>query len=245
MNAILDTPWSRAWRTLGAEWPRPDAILCVSAHWYIPDTAVCGLPNPTTIYDFGGFPDALFAVKYPAPGSIALAERTVALLGDSATIRDDWGLDHGVWSVLVHLYPQADIPVVQLSIDRRLGAAGWYGIGQRLAPLRDERTLILGSGNIVHNLRDAIPRLNQPGVPTPDWALECDRVVADALLRRDPAPILGLMDTPLGQQGHPTPDHFAPLVYCLGAAGKDIATFPVEGFEAGSLSMRAVRWDAG
>lgn len=245
MNAILDTPWSRAWRSLGANWPRPDAILCVSAHWYIPGTAVTGQPAPPTIHDFGGFPPELFAVQYPAPGSIELAERTAALLGETATIRHDWGLDHGAWSVLVHLYPQADIPVVQVSIDRRLDPAGWYAIGQRLAPLRDAQTLILGSGNIVHNLRDAIPRLGSPLAVTPEWALECDRQVAEALMAGNPAPILGLLETPLGRQGHPTPDHFAPLLYCLGAAGEDPASFPMEGFDAGSLSMRAVRWDAG
>ena len=152
MNAILQNDYTEAWSAIGRNIPRPKAILCVSAHWYIPAVAVTAMPSPRTIHDFGGFPRELFAVDYPAPGSPDLAERVRELLGDDVIADEsNWGLDHGTWSVLVHVFPDADIPIVQLSINEAETAAFHYEFAKRLSPLRDEDVLIMGSGNIVHN----------------------------------------------------------------------------------------------
>src|SRR5262245_60987544 len=152
MNAIEDNPWSRAFRALGEQLPRPRAVLCVSAHWYTPGTFLTDNARPETIHDFGGFPRELHEVQYPAPGAPDLARRISQLLAaHAASPRSDWGLDHGTWSVLVHLLPAADIPVLQLSIDGRLPPARHIEIGKALAPLREEGVLVLGSGNVVHN----------------------------------------------------------------------------------------------
>jgi 4,5-DOPA dioxygenase extradiol len=154
MNAIEDNAWSRAWRALGARLPRPRAVLCVSAHWETPGPWLTGADAPTTIHDFGGFPQALFDVRYPAPGDPALARRVIELLGDaSARIDPDRGLDHGAWGVLRPMYPEADIPIVQLGIDSRRPGAWHVALARRLAPLRDEGVLVVASGDIVHNLR--------------------------------------------------------------------------------------------
>src|SRR5688572_20374790 len=153
MNALLENDYTRAWAAIGNASPRPKAVLAVSAHWYVPVTAVTNLSNPRTIHDFGGFPQELYKVEYPAPGSSALASRVQDLLAPiSVELDEHWGLDHGTWSVLCHVFPQADIPVVQLSIDETQPPEYHYEIGKRLAPLRDEGVLIVGSSNIVHNL---------------------------------------------------------------------------------------------
>jgi 4,5-DOPA dioxygenase extradiol len=153
MNAIEDTEWSRAWSSLGEALPRPRAILSISAHWYLPATAVTATLQPRTIHDFGGFPRALFEVQYPAPGDPALASRVVELLAPTTVTMDDrWGLDHGTWSVLTHVFPEADVPVIQLSIDETKKAGWHYELAKKLVPLRDEGVLIIGSGNLVHNL---------------------------------------------------------------------------------------------
>jgi 4,5-DOPA dioxygenase extradiol len=241
MNAITDTPYGRAWQALGAAIPKPRAILCVSAHWYVDGTHVTSNASPRTIHDFGGFPRPLFEVQYPARGDDALATRIATLLAaHEASPSDTWGLDHGTWSVLVHLRPDADVPVLQLSIDRRAPAATHLAIGRALAPLRQQGILILGSGNITHNLGHA---MRSRGEATPAWASEVDTVIARAVTDHDSAPLTRLLDTDAGRMSHPTPDHYFPLLYAVGAATeRDAVSFPVTGFDLGSLSMRSIRF---
>ena len=241
MNAIEDNVWSRRFRDLARELPRPKAILAISAHWYVTGTFTTSNERPETIHDFGGFPDELYRVQYPAPGDPALARRASALLGDrGASLRDDWGLDHGTWSVLVHMRPAADVPVVQLSIDGRLPAAEHLAIGRALAPLRDEGVLILGSGNVVHNLRHAFAAHGRGETAPPEWARAFDARVATALERHDGDALVRLLETEEGRMAAPTPDHYLPLLYVAGASSPaDRVHFPIEGFDWGSLSMRA------
>jgi 4,5-DOPA dioxygenase extradiol len=241
MNAIEDNVWSRGFRDLGARLPRFSAILAVSAHWYIHGTAVTGNDWPETIHDFGGFPEPLYEVQYPAPGDPALARRVVEALGrDTASMSLDWGLDHGTWSVLRHLRPSADCPVVQLSIDAGATPVRHLEIGRCLAPLREEGVLVLGSGNIVHNLGDALMRRRSGHLATPAWAAEFDEAVVLALERNDLPELARLIESPQGRKAHPTPEHFLPLLYAAGTAGDGPVGFPITGFDLGSLSMRAV-----
>src|SRR5207245_1532893 len=169
MNAIDDNEWSRGFQKLGRMLPEPKAILSISAHWYVAGTFVTGDEHPRTIHDFGGFPAELYEQRYPAPGNVDLARRVSKLVGRGASLRTDWGLDHGTWTVLKHMRPNADVPVVQLSIDGRLPPAGHLAIGQALAPLRQEGVLILGSGHVTHNLRHAFDplRIGPPAEPAP------------------------------------------------------------------------------
>lgn len=244
LNAIQDNTWSRAFRQLASELPTPRAIVCVSAHWFVPGTFVTGNERPETIHDFSGFPAELSQLQYPAPGDVALARR-VASLVPGASLSLDWGLDHGTWSVLCHLRPHADCPVLQLSIDARLPGARHVELGRALAPLRDEGVLLLGSGNIVHNLRDAFGRMRRGDQSSPDFATSFDADIESALLQHDAAYLAGAHQDARGQLAHPTPDHYFPLLYMAGAAtNADRVTFPIRGFDAGSLSMRAVRYDA-
>ncbi|WP_248343325.1 4,5-DOPA-extradiol-dioxygenase [Anaeromyxobacter paludicola] len=241
MNAIEDNVWSRRFRALAKELPRPKAILAVSAHWYVEGTFTTAGERPETIHDFGGFPEPLYQVQYPAPGDVALARRAAALLaGRGASLTTGWGLDHGTWSVLVHLRPAADVPVVQLSIDARLEPAEHLALGRALAPLRDEGVLVLGSGNIVHNLRHAFTAHARGETATPEWARTFDEEIASALSRLDGDALVRLLDTDEGRMSAPTPDHFLPLLYVAGASAEtDAVRFPIEGFDWGSLSMRA------
>ncbi|MBK8206469.1 MAG: 4,5-DOPA dioxygenase extradiol [Planctomycetes bacterium] len=239
MNAISDNNWSRGFRALGESLPRPNAIVCISAHWYVPGTLVSSNQQPRTIHDFGGFPLELYQVQYPAPGSPKLAGRVAELTG--AEQSEDWGLDHGTWSVLRHMYPDADIPVVQLSVDVRLQPAAHIDLGRALAPLRDEKTLIVGSGNITHNLRHAFTSMQGGDTKTPEWAARFDQGVAAALERHDNEWLARAPATADGQVNHPTPDHYLPLLYVAGASSQgDRVTFPVTGFDLASLSMRCV-----
>ncbi len=241
MNAIEDNRWSRGFRSLAALLPAPKAILAVSAHWYVGGTFLTGEPQPKTIHDFGGFPEALYQMQYPAPGSVALAERVSKLVGGG--LRTDWGLDHGSWSVLHHLRPDADLPVVQLSIDARLPPAAHVELGRRLAPLREEGVLVFASGNVTHNLRHAFTAWQRGDAATPDWAKNFDSEVAQAVGQHDAAALARIADTPDGRKSHPSPDHYFPLLYAAGAADPgDPVRFPVEGFDMGSLSMRSVIW---
>jgi 4,5-DOPA dioxygenase extradiol len=244
MNAIEDNVWSQGFRALGQALPRPRAVLAISAHWYLPGTYVTNNARPETIHDFGGFPPALHQVIYPAPGDPELAEQVRRLLvAHAAGARSDWGIDHGTWSVLCHLRPEADVPVLQLSIDARLPPARHIQIGKALAPLRDEGVLILGSGNIVHNLRDAFANMRTGRSATPSWASDFDEAISSALERRDGAYLSTSLETDTGKQSHPTAEHYLPLLYSFGASSEDDAlTYPITGFDAGSLSMRSVRF---
>ena len=243
MNAIEDNQWSRGFKLLGNVLPRPNAILAISAHWYVDGTYVMANSQPPTIHDFGGFPDALYEIEYPARGNKELVEWVSELLGKSRVQPSEtWGLDHGTWSVLRWIYPDADVPVVQLSIDRRLDARQHYELGRTLAALRDRNVLILASGNVVHNLRDAFRQMRTGTSVTPDWASRFDETVKQVLLKDDVDSLLSLWpDSEDGRLAHPTPDHWLPLIYAAAAADEGGAVnFPTEGFDLGSLSMRNV-----
>jgi 4,5-DOPA dioxygenase extradiol len=237
MNAIEDNAFTRALAALGARLPRPKAVLCVSAHWLTRGTAVTGMAKPRTIHDFGGFPEALYAVRYPAPGSPALAARVRELLGPATAIdEDEWGLDHGAWSVLRHLFPKADVPVVQLGIDYAAPAKRHFALGQALRPLRDEGVLIAGSGNVVHNLRRIVM---DEDAPAADWAVAFAEHVKERALARDFVALLAdPASAPGGSESVPTPDHYDPLLYALGAAEpSETPTVLFDAVQNGSLSM--------
>lgn len=242
MNALHNNVWTSGWAALGAALPRPKAVLCVSAHWYVPATAITAIARPRTIHDFGGFPRELYEVQYPAPGAPELAERVARLLAPLDVAMDrSWGLDHGAWSVLVHVFPEADVPVVQLSIDETRPARWHYELAGKLAPLRDEGVLIIGSGNMVHNLH-TYSWGNSAREPY-DWAHRFETMARSALSAADFAPLVDYQS--LGKDAMlsaPTPDHYLPLLYVLAQhrPGEPVS-FPVEGFDGGSISMLAVR----
>jgi 4,5-DOPA dioxygenase extradiol len=244
MNAIEDNQWSRGFTRLAGLLPDPKAVLSVSAHWYVPGTFLTGNEHPRTIHDFGGFPPELYQEQYPAPGSVELARRVAKLVGEGASLRTDWGLDHGTWSVLKYLRPEADVPVVQLSIDARLRPKAHLAIGRTLAPLRDEGVLILGSGNVTHNLRHAFASWQSGDTDTPSWAQAFDADVARAAGQHDGEALAALAESDAGRISHPTPDHYFPLLYAAGAADeRDQVKFPLTGFDMASLSMRSVLWE--
>ncbi len=240
MNALERNRYTEAWRALGSALPRPSAVLCISAHWQTRGLAVTAMPQPRTIHDFGGFPQALFDVQYPAPGSPTLAARVREVLAPLPVALDtDWGLDHGAWSVLAHLFLNADVPVLQLSLDATQPASFHYAIGQKLSLLRDEGVLLLGSGNIVHNLS----RLDrQPGVPHP-WATRFEAFARRCIVERDHAAVIDWRSQGADAAlAIPTPEHYWPLLPILGAQGADeVATTMLEGIELGAISMLSVR----
>lgn len=236
MNTLDRNQYTEAWRALGETMPRPRAILSVSAHWTTRGTAVTAMENPKTIHDFYGFPQALFDVQYPAPGDPRLASRVRELLAPLEVHPDhSWGLDHGTWSVLKHVYPHADIPVVQLSIDGTRAAQFHYDTGRRLAPLRDEGVLVVGSGNVVHNLG----LMKRSGGPAYDWSVRFNEGIREALASRDHATLVDFER--LGEDARlsvPTPEHYLPLLYIAGLQGEDeTMSFPVDGYDLGSVSM--------
>jgi 4,5-DOPA dioxygenase extradiol len=239
MNAIQDNAFTQRLAGLGQEIQRPKAILCISAHWLSAGTWVTRMDQPKTIHDFYGFPDELFAVQYPAPGSRALAEQIQALSSRPKIQGDDsaWGLDHGTWAILRKMYPDADIPVVQLSIDMSEPPEFHMELGKTLSKLREQGVLIVGSGNIVHNLRKADWSKSLQGF---DWAIEFDEWTKQQLLKGDYASLAqDYRKTLAGQLSVPTPDHYYPLLYTLGAAdSKDQVQFEFEGYDMGSISMR-------
>jgi 4,5-DOPA dioxygenase extradiol len=242
MNAIENNAYTEAWRRLGAQWPRPRAILAISAHWYVRSTAVTAGLRPRTIHDFGGFPPELYQVQYPAPGDAALGERVQALLAPLPVVADDsWGLDHGTWSVLRHVYPDADVPIVQLSIDATRPAAFHYQLGRALAPLRGEGILIVGSGNVVHNLR-LYAWGREPRGPYA-WAERFDRLVRERTLAGDDESLVEYQRLgPDAMLSIPTAEHYLPLLYVLGSRqGGDVVSFPVSGLYGGSISMLSVQ----
>jgi len=233
---------TEAWRRIGQETSKPKAILSISAHWYVPETGVTVTTAPRTIHDFGGFPQELYQVQYPAPGDPALARRVQKLLAPlEVKLDNSWGLDHGTWSVLRHVYPAADVPVVQLSIDETKPASFHFEIGKKLAPLRDEGVLIVGSGNLVHNLHTYAWGRHMPDPY--DWAVRFESTAKEMMLARDYKPLVGYER--LGRDAAlsiPTPDHYLPLLYVLASGQKnEIIRFPVEGVDGGSISMLAVQ----
>jgi len=242
MNALQDNRYTQAWAALGQSLPRPKAILIVSAHWLTRGTAVTAMSKPRTIHDFGHFPQALFDVEYPAPGSPELAAQVQELLAPIPVHADthEWGFDHGTWGVLAKVYPDADIPVVQLSIDATQPAEYHFQVGRKLAALREQGVLLVASGNVIHNLRLSVREENVPPYP---WAVAYNQFVEDNLdYQGDDHPLINYMDHEAAKLANPTEEHFIPLLYILGARGENESlSIPINGIEIGSLSMLSVQ----
>lgn len=243
MNAVEENAFTRSLARMGKHLPRPRAILCVSAHWMSEGTWITGMERPKTIHDFYGFPQELFDVQYPAPGEPDLARKISQTFKDPQVQLEleTWGLDHGTWSVLKHMYPLADIPVLQLSVYMSQPASYHFQLGQELAKLREQGVLIVGSGNIVHNLRT----IKWGEKPAPyDWAVEFDEWAKSKLLERDFSALQNdFLKFEAGRLSVPSMDHYYPLLYVLGAAGeKDDMTFEYEGIQNSSISMRCLRF---
>ena len=240
LNAIEDNEFSLAWLEAGSQLPKPRAILCISAHWQTYGLKATAMDNPGTIYDFFGFPGELYKLKYPAPGSPELVKEMQQVIEDGQLIADfDWGLDHGAWSVLRRLFPEADVPVVQLSLDYSRSPEEHYALGRQLKYLRHKNVIILGSGNIVHNLR-----LINWESGAYEWALEFDEQVHQFILSGNDQELIYYQD--LGQPAHlsiPTDEHYLPLLYILAArdAGEQV-TFFADQVVMGSISMRSIRF---
>lgn len=241
MNALERNRYTLAWEQFGLTAPRPQGILCVSAHWYTRGTAVTAMRRPKTIHDFGGFPQELYDVEYPARGDPVLAARVSRLLHPTEVIEDSsaWGLDHGAWSVLKHAYPEADIPVVQMSLDASQPLAYHYQLAKNLAPLRDEGVLVMGSGNVVHNL--GMAKWGDDSAPF-EWATRFNAYVHARLLANDHA-ALADMDS-MGADAAlsvPTPEHYLPLLYVIALQRPcDVMALLTDGIELGSISMMSI-----
>nr|ANA08036.1 catalytic LigB subunit of aromatic ring-opening dioxygenase family protein [uncultured bacterium 5G4] len=243
MNAVTPSRYGDAWAELARAMPKPKAIVCVSAHWYVRGTKVTAMERPETIHDFGGFPKELFEVQYPAPGEPQLARQIADLLKATPVELDEesWGLDHGTWSVLVHMYPEAVVPVVQLSIDRREPALFHYELGSRLSALREEGVLILASGNLVHNLHAYSWGAREEMAF--DWAREFESLAKELLASHNHEPLIAYET--LGRAADlsiPTPDHYLPFLYAISLCrGGESLSYPVDGFDGGSISMLSIR----
>ncbi|WP_138485196.1 4,5-DOPA-extradiol-dioxygenase [Dyadobacter bucti] len=244
MNGIEDTAFSRRWTQMAKEIPTPSAVLVVSAHWFTQGTKITAMDFPETIHDFGGFPPALFAVQYPAPGSPVLARETTALIHSAKVELDhDWGLDHGTWTVVRHMYPDAKIPVLQLSIDYTKGPQYHYDLSKELLALRRKGVLIIGSGNMVHNLRMvAWDKITQSGYGY-DWALSINEKFKALITENDHRPLINYSQ--MGREAMlaiPTPEHYLPLMYTLGLrSGQEKVSFFNDQAVGGSLTMTSVK----
>jgi 4,5-DOPA dioxygenase extradiol len=244
LNALTHNSWTDAWHEIGKSIPRPRAVLAISAHWYLPSTSVTASPEPRTIHDFGGFPRKLYEVQYPAPGDPELAQRIQELLAPiSVDLDKRWGLDHGTWSVLCHVFPDADVPVIQLSLDETQPAQFHYDTAKRLASLRDDGVLVFGSGNVVHNLHAYGWGRRQ--IKPFDWAVRFEKHAREMLVAGHHEPLIAYET--LGRDAAlsiPTPEHYLPLLYVIAQQREgEKVSFPVEGFDGGSISMLAVRID--
>lgn len=239
LNALARNEWTEAWAATGRAMAKPKAVLCISAHWYLPVApSVTAGVAPRTIHDFGGFPRELYEVEYRAPGAPELAERLHALVG--AEPSDEWGLDHGTWSVLCHVFPEADVPIVQLSLDESQPPRFHYELGRKLAPLREEGVLIAGSGNLVHNLHTYA--WGRHPVEPFDWALRFEVRARELLTSREHGPLIDYES--MGEDARlaiPTPEHYLPLLYIMALQRDDEeVSFPVQGVDGGSVSMLSV-----
>lgn len=252
MNAIEDNEFRRSWQTLGSQfgtkWPKPKLIVCISAHWITRGWWLTAMASPRTIHDFGGFPQALFDQQYPAPGAPDEARAISQAVQQPDTKKplgldaQEWGLDHGTWSVLKPMFPQADIPVIQLSMDYGRPPAEHYAVGRQLRALREHGVLIVGSGNIVHNLRTM--QRTASSDQAYDWAIEFDRVIGEQIAqgRLDALPDFQSLGQ-VARMAHPTHDHFLPLLYAAGAVeAKEVPEFFNTKFQGASISMRSAIW---
>ncbi len=244
MNGIEDNEFSKRWSTMAKEIPTPKAVLVISAHWFTKGTSITAMEFPITIHDFGGFPEALNQVQYPAPGNPALAKETVNMVHSTqVALNHDWGLDHGTWTIIRHMYPDANIPILQLSIDYTKGPAFHYELAKELYQLRKKGVLIMGSGNMVHNLRMvAWDKLDGPAYGY-DWALQMNQTFKDLILNRDHPSLIQYQQ--LGKEALlaiPTPEHYLPLLYTLGLQGeKEPVVFFNDKPVGGSLTMTSVK----
>lgn len=244
MNTLEHNRYTEVWAMLGQHLPRPKAILMVSAHWYTRGTGVTAMQRPKTIHDFGGFPQALFDFRYPARGDAELAAQVSQLLAPTPVIMDQgWGLDHGTWSVLAHVYPEADVPVVQLSIDASLSPAQHVELARQLAPLREQGVLIMASGNVVHNLGV----MNwQAGAPAYPWADTFNDAVKAAVLARDIETLINYRSLAGAGESVPTAEHYLPLLYIAALMTEDDPIqVLVDGVEGGSITMQSIQVGAG
>lgn len=255
MNAIEDNQYRQSWQGLGkqfsdapgATYPKPQLILCISAHWLTKGWYFTAMDKPKTIHDFGGFPQELFAQQYPAPGAPEATAEISRLLMQPGSVKpigldQEWGLDHGTWSVIKPMFPAADIPVVQLSMDYGRPAAEHFALGQQLRDLRGQGVLIVGSGNVVHNLRAA--RFGVPANQAYDWAIEFDKVVADQVASGNLKALADFQKLgALAAQAHPSYDHYLPILYSAGAvhAGEAVKSFNTN-YQAASIAMRSFVW---
>lgn len=242
MNAVENNVWTERWRELGDSLSGIRTVLCISAHWYTNGTGVTAMSSPRTIHDFGGFPRQLYEIEYPAQGDPDLANTIAEALSPTEVVLDkNWGLDHGTWSVLVHLFPSAEVPVVQLSIDASQPPSFHFEMGRRLAHLREEGVLILGSGNVVHNLRESLA--HGPGAPPHALAINFEQKVSDLIQETQWAKLVEYQS--LGEDAAfavPTPDHYLPLLYVIGASqAADSPHLPTMGFQFSSVSMLSLR----
>ncbi len=239
MNVIEDNKYSKAWELLGKNLPQPKAILCISAHWETRGTLITAMEMPRTIHDFSNFPQVLYEIHYPAKGNPELAKKIQSMIKITEIGLDKkWGLDHGTWGLLVRMYPEANFPVLQLSLDKTITPQEHYQIGKELKPLRNEGVLILGSGNIVHNL--SLLSFDPNDEPY-DWAIEFDEKIKQALLNKDHLKIIEFESMgKIARLSSPTPEHFLPLIYIIALQEEESVNFPVEGLVGRSASMRGV-----